>query len=66
MYELVKEIDGVEVPRVIEELSTKQILTMEMIKGVDLDTCAAKLNQDERNYLGSKIMDVTIREIFEW
>jgi predicted unusual protein kinase regulating ubiquinone biosynthesis (AarF/ABC1/UbiB family) len=44
MYEFVKEIDGVEVPRVIEELSTKQVLTMEMIKGIDLDTCAEKLS----------------------
>lgn len=66
MYDLVKDMKGVAVPRVIQELSTKQILTMEMIKGIDLDTCAEKLTQEERNYVGEKIMDVTIREIFEW
>lgn len=66
MYEFVKEIDGVEVPKVYPELCTKEVLTMEMIKGIDLDTCAEKLSQDERNYIGQKIMDVTIREVFEW
>jgi aarF domain-containing kinase len=44
MYELVKDLEGVEVPKVIPELSTKRILTMEMIKGIDLDTCAQKLS----------------------
>ena len=66
MYELVKDLEGVEVPRVIPELSTKRILTMEMIKGIDLDTCAQKLSQEERNYIGEKIMQVTINEIFVW
>jgi aarF domain-containing kinase len=66
MFELVKGMKGVAVPRVIQELSTKEVLTMEMIKGIDLDTCAEKLSQEERNYVGEKIMDVTVREIFEW
>ena len=39
---------------------------MEEIEGIDLDTCARELSQEERNFLGAKIMEVTLREIFDW
>ena len=64
--ELAKTIPGVEVPRIIEELSTKHILTAELIRGIDLDVCKEKLSQEERDIIGSRIMDVTLREVFEW
>jgi len=63
---LAESIEGIEVPEVIPELSTKAILTMKFIKGVDLDLCAEKLSQNHRNYLGKKIMEVTLKEIFDW
>ena len=47
-------------------MSTKTVLTAELIKGLDLDLCAEKMSQEERNFIGTKIMDVTLREIFEW
>ena len=66
MVNFVKEIEGVEVPRVIDHLSTNQILTSELIHGLDLDTCVKELDQEERDRIGEKILDVTLREIFEW
>lgn len=39
---------------------------MEEIEGIDLETCSKELSQEERNYLGAKIMEVTLREIFDW
>ena len=66
MVVFVKEIEGVEVPRVIDELSNKHILTSELIHGLDLDTCSKELDQEERNRIGEKILDVTLREVFEW
>jgi len=64
--ELSQSIPNIEVPEVIKELSTPRILTMRFIQGVDLDLCAEKLSQKHRNYLGRKIMEVTLREIFDW
>ena len=65
-YELSKSLSNVGVPRVIEELSSSNILTMEEIEGVDLETCAKELSQEERNFIGAKVMEVTLREIFDW
>ena len=53
-------------PEVISSLSKKNILVMEEIEGIDLDTCAKELSQEERDYIGAKIMEVTLREIFDW
>ena len=39
---------------------------MEEIEGIDLDTCAKELSQEERNYVGAKLMEVTLKEIFDW
>ncbi len=50
----------------ITSLSLKNILVMEEIEGIDLETCSKELSQEERNYLGAKIMEVTLREIFDW
>jgi aarF domain-containing kinase len=64
--ELCKSVQGVQVPKIIEHLCKPNILAMEEIEGIDLDTCAKELSQDERNYIGTKVMEVTLREIFEW
>lgn len=39
---------------------------MEEIEGIDLDSCAKDLSQEERNFVGEKLMEVTLKEIFEW
>lgn len=59
-------MEGVQVPEVIEDLSRNNILTAKLIKGIDFDLCAEKLSQEDRNLLGTLVMDVTLREIFEW
>ena len=65
-HELAKSIKNVSVPMVIQELSRDNILTMEEIEGIDLDTCARELSQEERNFIGAKVMEVTLKEIFDW
>lgn len=65
-HELAKSIKNVSVPQVIRELSRANILTMEEIEGIDLDTCAKELSQEERNFIGAKVMEVTLKEIFDW
>ncbi len=65
-HELAKSIKNVSVPMVIRDLSRSNILTMEEIEGIDLDTCARELTQEERNFIGAKVMEVTLKEIFDW
>lgn len=63
--ELIKNVKGVKVPKINDELSTKEILTMEFVRGVDLDYCQ-NLEKETRQAIGHKIMELTLREIFEW
>lgn len=52
-----REEDGVVVPRVYRELSTKRVLTMEYIDGVHLDAFLSKdPSQDDRNHFGLLIV----------
>ncbi|KAH0631489.1 hypothetical protein JD844_005828 [Phrynosoma platyrhinos] len=54
-----------EVPEVINELSTKRVLSMELVDGVPLDQCQA-LNQEIRNEICSHILRLCLRELFEF
>ena len=56
---------GYRIPRVYDELSTEHILTMEFLEGVDINTCAS-FPQDIRNSIGRRILELTIREIFQY
>jgi aarF domain-containing kinase len=53
------------IPRVIPELSTKRVLTTELVEGVPLDKCMS-LSQETRNDLGSKLLLLCLRELFEF
>jgi aarF domain-containing kinase len=55
---------GFKIPEVIDSLSTQHILTMEFLDGVDMQTCAG-FPQEIRNSIGARILESTIREIFE-
>ena len=56
---------GVRVPAVMDELSTKEILTMEFVEGVPIDE-AASLSQDVRNSIASRLLRLTVHELFVW
>ncbi|ESO90083.1 hypothetical protein LOTGIDRAFT_218121 [Lottia gigantea] len=53
------------VPDVIDELSTKQILTTEFIHGIPLDQCV-NLDQRQRNMIGESILRLCLLELFEF
>ena len=52
-------------PKVIEHLSTKEILCTEFVDGVEIDTFA-KASQEVRNRVGSLMLELCFRELFEW
>ncbi|XP_051900158.1 atypical kinase COQ8B, mitochondrial isoform X2 [Pristis pectinata] len=53
------------VPAVIDELTTKRILTAELVTGVPLDKCEG-LDQSTRNKICSSILELCLREVFEF
>jgi hypothetical protein len=54
-----------QVPDVIEELTTKRILTTEYVPGGSIEK-VANLSQVERNRIGRAVMALTMKELFEW
>ncbi|XP_068766635.1 atypical kinase COQ8B, mitochondrial [Struthio camelus] len=53
------------VPRVIDELTTARVLSMELVSGVPLDRCL-ELSQDVRDEICSNILRLCLRELFEF
>jgi len=53
------------VPKIIEELSSKDLLVSEFIEGVEIDTLT-KESQEVRNRVGSLMIELCFRELFEW
>ncbi|XP_074872341.1 atypical kinase COQ8B, mitochondrial isoform X2 [Carettochelys insculpta] len=54
-----------EVPRVVAELSTQRVLTMELGSGVPLDQCQ-DLPQDVRNEICHHVLHLCLRELFHF
>lgn len=53
------------VPDVVDELSTSEVITMDWMNGVPIDeTC--ELSQDVRNSIASRLLRLTVHELFEW
>ncbi|KAJ1674338.1 hypothetical protein EV182_003482 [Spiromyces aspiralis] len=53
------------VPGVVPELSARQVLTTELVPGIPLAQ-AAKYDQDTRNWIAQKMLDLCLRELFEF
>uniref|UniRef100_A0A8C1R2C8 Coenzyme Q8B n=1 Tax=Cyprinus carpio TaxID=7962 RepID=A0A8C1R2C8_CYPCA len=53
------------VPEVFDELSGHRVITMELIHGVPLDRCV-DLNQETRNEICFKTLQLCLRELFEF
>jgi aarF domain-containing kinase len=56
---------GVCVPKIVDELSTKEVLTMEWVRGVPIDETVS-LSQDVRNSIASRLLRLTVNELFVW
>ncbi|WOL20699.1 protein ABC transporter 1, mitochondrial [Canna indica] len=61
--ELLSDSKGFYVPTVIDEISSKKVLTTELIRGVPIDKVAL-LSQKIRNYVGEKLLELTLNELF--
>ncbi|KAJ1926146.1 hypothetical protein IWQ60_004047 [Tieghemiomyces parasiticus] len=53
------------VPTVIPALSTDQVLTTEMLQGITISQ-VAELDQATRNWVGTQILDLCLRELFDF
>ncbi|KAK9147173.1 hypothetical protein Sjap_007076 [Stephania japonica] len=51
------------VPMVIENISSKRVLMTELVSGVPIDKVAT-MNQETRNYVGKKLLELTLMELF--
>ncbi|XP_022616271.1 atypical kinase COQ8B, mitochondrial-like [Seriola dumerili] len=54
-----------QVPEVIDDLSAKRVLAMELVQGVPLDRCV-DLDQETRNQICFNILQLCLRELFEF
>lgn len=61
--ELIVDSEGFYVPIVIDEISSRRVLTTELVAGVPIDKVAL-LDQDTRNYVGTKLLELTLKELF--
>ncbi|XP_024533983.1 protein ABC transporter 1, mitochondrial [Selaginella moellendorffii] len=53
------------VPVVYDELSSKRVLTTEFVPGVSIDKVAT-MEQSVRNHVASQLLNLTLRELFEF
>nr|XP_046149427.1 atypical kinase COQ8B, mitochondrial-like [Oncorhynchus gorbuscha] len=53
------------VPFVVDELSGRRVLAMELVSGVPLDSCV-DLDQETRNQICFKILQLCLKELFEF
>ena len=53
------------VPDVVEDLCSQGVLTTTFAAGVAIDK-AAELPQEERDYIGTELLRITLRELFEF
>jgi len=54
-----------EIPEVMDDLSARRVLTMGLVQGVPLDRCV-DLDQETRNQICFKILQLCLRELFEF
>ncbi|KAK1444132.1 ADCK3-like domain containing protein [Babesia gibsoni] len=64
-YKIFKQLtlDGFMVPNVIDEMSTKRIITVEFVPGVPIEDCK-HLPQSVRDSIGKRLMQLSLSEIF--
>ncbi|KAE9618874.1 putative cadmium-transporting ATPase [Lupinus albus] len=55
--------EGFYVPIVVDDISSKRVLTTELVYGITIDKVAL-LDQETRNYIGKKLLELTLLELF--
>lgn len=61
--DLLSGMKGFYVPMVLDNISSKRVLTTELVQGVPIDKVAL-LDQETRNYVGKKLLEITLMELF--
>ncbi|KAF3436625.1 hypothetical protein FNV43_RR23717 [Rhamnella rubrinervis] len=61
--DLLSKAQGFYVPLVVDGISSKRVLTTELVSGFPLDKVAL-LTQETRNYVGRKLLELTLMELF--
>ncbi|RDX73850.1 Protein ABC transporter 1, mitochondrial, partial [Mucuna pruriens] len=61
--DLLSGTDGFYVPVVVDDISSKRVLTTELVHGIPIDKVAL-LDQKTRNYIGKKLLELTLMELF--
>lgn len=64
--ELLKNDKNFFVPKVFKEVSTKHVMTSEFLESLIFEDICTKVNQETRDKIGTRIMRLTVREIFEF
>ncbi|XP_022870470.1 protein ABC transporter 1, mitochondrial [Olea europaea var. sylvestris] len=62
-HSLLANTTGFYIPIVVDTLSSRRVLTTELVPGVPIDKVAL-LDQATRNYVGAKLLELTLRELF--
>ncbi|XP_056021745.1 atypical kinase COQ8B, mitochondrial-like isoform X2 [Ostrea edulis] len=63
--ELLQDHTMLDVPGVVPELCSKQVLTSEFIEGISLERCA-ELDQQSRDQICTEILSLCLTELFDW
>ncbi|CAH1160069.1 unnamed protein product [Phaedon cochleariae] len=63
--DLLAQYEDYRVPSVIDELSTKQVFTTELLDGIPVDQCF-DLDLEHREFIGEKIMELVLLEIMKF
>ncbi|KAM1668458.1 hypothetical protein TB2_047303 [Malus domestica] len=61
--DLLSNAQGFYVPLVVDDISSKRVLTTELVSGIPIDKVAL-LNQETRNCVGRKLLELTLKELF--
>lgn len=61
--DLLSNTQGFYVPLLVDDISSKRVLTTELISGIPIDKVAL-LCQETRNYVGKKLLELTLMELF--
>ena len=66
--QLIGQTNGLVVPQVIEELSTKRVLVNELMSGVAVDKLdeIEGITMDTKNDVAKRLLHLTLREVFEF
>ncbi|XP_072954942.1 protein ABC transporter 1, mitochondrial [Typha angustifolia] len=61
--DMLSNTEGFYVPLVIDKISSRKVLTTELVPGIPIDKVAL-LSQETRNYVGRKLLELTLKELF--